>query len=492
MNLATARYSSRAREVAVRKSLGASRSNLVSQFLLESIVQTMAAALIAGILVELLIGFFSSFTGKDYTLYYSRTGMLAGIFIGIALLLGLIAGSYPAFYLSSFSPINIFKSKLSSSGAAVRVRIILVVFQFAVSIFLIIGTLTIFRQLKYLGEKDLGFSIEDVLVIPVKDDRVRSNIEEIRNDLLELPAIGNVTAVSNIPGGRVNNNPLILEERSITIEASEVSVDFDYLNTLGLEIIQGRDFSRDHGLDSISRFIINETALRELGVESPLEKEIVWMDDDSSYRGEIIGVIGDFHYKSFHVNIAPLILMIKPAEYNFLLVRLSPDNTSRTIRQIEHEWKKYDDLFTFEYFFLKDKFYDQYGNEDRMGIIYWMLAVLAIIIGSFGLFGLSTFTIEQRTQEIGIRKVHGATSRGILRKLITEFTRWVLLAFIVASPAAYWVMTIWLRDFSYQVSLPLWIFLVTLMLTEGIAILAVAYQSYRASNLKPVDSLRYE
>ncbi|MCK4856138.1 MAG: hypothetical protein KAT31_17790, partial [Bacteroidales bacterium] len=264
------------------------------------------------------------------------------------------------------------------------------------------------------------------------------------------------------------------------------------IETLGLNIVEGRDFSREFGTDSLSRFILNETAVRQLGMISPVNQRVTWYDDDSTYRGEIIGIIGDFHYKSLRESIAPLILMLKPSEYNYLLVRINPDRISRTLREIQLEWQKFDNLFTFEYSFLADEFDKQYRNEEKMGIIYWMMAILAVIIASLGLFGLSTFTVEQKTQEIGIRKVHGATALGILRKLYFDFSKWVLLAFVISSPLAYWGMTYWLRDFSYQINPSLWIFLAAVLSTELIAILAVTYQSIRASRLKPVDSLRYE
>jgi putative ABC transport system permease protein len=492
MNLATARFNRRSREVAIRKTAGASRLRLIHQFLLESFLQTVIAVILAGILVDILLPSFSSFTGKDYSFYYAQTGLLI---IGLVLLtavIGLITGIYPAFYLSSFIPMTILKDKSRSSASVVNIRIMLVVFQFTVSIFLIVGTLTIFSQLRFMNNRDLGFNKENLVIIPVKDARIRSQIEQIKQSLLQYPGVSNITSVSNIPGGRINNNPLSHDEQSEPVMASEVSVDYNYVETLGLSIVQGRDFSREFGADSLSRFIVNETAVRELGVKSPLNQRVTWHDDDSTYRGEIIGVVKDFHYKSLHENIAPLVLMVKPAEYNYLLVRLNPGNLSRTLKDLEQEWQKFDKLFTFEYSFLAEQFDEQYLKEEKMGVIFRIMAILAVIIASLGLFGLSTFTVEQKTQEIGIRKVHGAVSLTILRNFYLDFSKWVLLAFVIASPLAYWGMAYWLRDFSYQIKPSLWIFLAALLITEIIAILAVTYQSIRASTLKPVDSLRYE
>ena len=492
MNLATARFNRRSREVAIRKTTGASRSRLIYQFLSESFLQTVIAVILAGILVELLLNSFSSFTGKDYSFYYSQTGLFLIAMVLLTVVIGLIAGSYPAFYLSSFSPMKILKNKTKSSASVVIIRVILVVFQFTVSIFLIIGTLTIFSQLKFMNNRDLGFDKDNVVLIPVKDDHVRSQIEQIKESLLQYPGVEHIAAVSNIPGGRINNNTLSHDEQSLSVEASEVSVDYDYIKTLGLEIIEGRNFSREFGADSLSRFIVNETVVRELDMTSPVNKRVTWYDDDSIYRGEIIGIVRDFHFKSLHENIAPLILMVKPSEYNYLLVRIAPDNIPGTLLAIEKEWQKFDNLFTFEYFFLSDEFDDQYRNEEKMGIIFRMMAILAVIIASLGLFGLSTFTVEQKTQEFGIRKVHGDTALGILRKLYFDFSKWVLLAFVLAAPLAYLGMAYWLRDFSYQNDPSLWTFLAAVIITEIIAILAVTYQSIRASTLKPVDSLRYE
>ena len=492
INLATARFNRRSREVAVRKTMGASRSRLIYQFLFESFLQTLVAVIMAGILVELLLPSFSSFTGKDYSFYYSQTERFIIALVLLTAVIGLITGGYPAFYLSSFSPMKILKNKTKASTSVVTIRVILVVFQFAVSIFLIIGTLTIFKQLRFMNNRDLGFDKDNVVLIPVKDDRVRSQIEQIKESLLPYPGVEHIAAASNIPGGRINNNTLSHDEQSLSVEASEASVDYDYIETLGLDIIEGRNFSREFGADSLSRFIVNETVVRELGVLSPVNQRVTWYDDDSTYRGEIIGIVKDFHFKSLHENIAPLVLMVKPSEYNYLLVRINPGNISGTLREIEQEWQKFDKLFTFEYSFLEDEFDDQYRNEEKMGTIFRMLAILAVVIASLGLFGLSTFTVEQKTQEFGIRKVHGATAVGILRKLYFDFSKWVILAFLLAAPLAYWGMAYWLRDFSYQIDPSIWVFLAAVLGTEIIALLAVTYQSIRASMLKPVDSLRYE
>jgi len=492
MNLATARFNRRSKEVAIRKTTGASRLSLINQFLVESFLQTVIAVILSGILVELLLNSFSSFTGKDYSFYYSQTGLFLIAMVLLTVVIGFITGSYPALYLSSFSPTKILKKQSKTNASVVTIRVVLVVFQFTISIFLIIGTLTIFSQLKFMNNRDLGFDKDNVVLIPVKDDRVRSQIEQIKESLLKYPGVESIAAVSNIPGGRINDNMLGHDEQSVYVQASEVSVDFDYIETLGLDIIEGRNFSREFGADSLSRFIVNERVVQELDISSPLDQRVTWYDDDSTYRGEIIGIVKDFHYKSLHVNIAPLVLMVKPSEYNYLLVRIANGNISRTLKEIENEWQKFNDLFIFEYSFLADEFDDQYKNEEKMGIIFRMMAFLALIIASLGLFGLSTFTVEQKTQEFGIRKVHGATALGILRKLYFDFSKWVLLSFLLAAPFAYWGLAYWLRDFSYQINPSLWTFLSAVIITEIIAILAVTYQSIHASTLKPVDSLRYE
>jgi putative ABC transport system permease protein len=492
MNLATARFNRRAREAGIRKTVGAPRYTLIYQFLLESFLQVVIAVILAGILVDILLPSFSSFTGKDYSYFTSQTGsMILGLVL-LSVIIGLIAGSYPAFYLSSFSPMRILKDLYTSGASVVTIRIMLVVFQFTVSIFLIVGTLTIFSQLKFINGRDLGFNKENMVIIPVKHARIRSHLEQLKESLLQYQGVLEITAVSNIPGGRINNNPLTHDERSETIQASEVSVDHDYIKTLGLSLFQGRDFAREFSADSLSRFIVNEAAVRELGLESPVNQRVTWMDDDSTYRGEIIGVIRDFHYKSLHENIRPLLLMVKPSEYNYLLVRLDPGYLPRIMKEIAKEWSKIDNLFTFEYSFLSEQFDNQYMNEQKMGVIFRIMAILAVIIASLGLFGLSTFTVEQKTQEIGIRKVHGAVAGRILRGFYLDFSKWILLAFVIASPLAYWGMLYWLRDFSYQITPSLWIFLSAVLITEIIALLSVTYQSVQASRLKPVDALRYD
>ena len=315
---------------------------------------------------------------------------------------------------------------------------------------------------------------------------------QIKESLLQYPDVEQVSAVSNIPGGRINNNPLSYDEHPEAVETSEISVDYSFIETLGLNITEGRDFSTDFGTDSINKFILNETAARELELSSPINQQVIWNDDDGQIRGEVHGIIGDYHFESLHKQIVPLILMVKPAEYNYILVRINPHNILKTLANIEMAWLKFDNLFSFEYSFMVDQFDEQYRNENKMGTIYWMMAILAIIIASLGLYGLSTFMVEQKTQEIGLRKIHGASNMVILRKLYGTFSKWVLLAFVIASPLAYLGMVYWLRDFSCQIKPSIWIFLASGLSTEIIAILAVTYQSIRASGLKPVDSLRYE
>jgi putative ABC transport system permease protein len=342
-----------------------------------------------------------------------------------------------------------------------------------------------------MNERDLGFDKENLVVIPIKGDEVRSQIEQIKESILRYPEVEHIAAVSNIPGGRINNNPLSYDEQPEEVMTSEISVDFGFVETLGLQVLEGRDFSIEFGSDSIHKFILNETAVGELELDSPINQEVIWNDDDGLIRGEVIGVIGDYHFESLHKQIAPLILMVKPSEYNYLLVRISPRNIPETLDNIALEWQKFDDLFTFEYSLMTDQFDAQYRNESKMGTLYWMMAILAIVIASMGLYGLSTFMVEQKTQEIGLRKIHGSTAMGILTKLYTTFSKWVLLAFLIASPLAYWGMSYWLRDFSYQSKPSIWVFLVAGIGTEIIAILAVTYQSVRASRLKPKTQLKY-
>jgi len=492
MNLATARFNRRAREVAIRKTAGASRRALIYQFLMESFLLTITAVVLSGFIVELLLSSLSTFTGKDYSFYYAHTGIFMLSLVLLTAVIGFLSGSYPAFYLSSFSPMKMLRNKTHSRKSVASIRVVLVIFQFIISIFLIIGTLTIFSQLKFMNNRNLGFDKENIVVIPIKGEDVRSQIEQIKETLLKYPDVEYVSAVSNIPGGRINNNPLSYDEHPESVQTSEISIDFGFIETLGLQIIEGRDFSIEFGADSIRKFILNETAVSELELSSPINQEVIWNDDDGLVRGEVIGVIGDYHFESLHKQIAPLILMVKPSEYNYLLVRISPRNTTETLANIAMEWQKFDDLFTFEYSLMTDQFDAQYRNENRMGTLYWMMAILALLIASLGLYGLSTFMVEQKTQEIGLRKIHGSTATGILRKLYSTFSTWVLLAFVIASPLAYWGMSYWLRDFSYQNKPSIWIFLVAGLGTEIIAILAVTYQSIRASRMKPVDSLRYE
>jgi len=492
MNLATARFNRRAREVGMRKTLGASRRKIIVQFLTESFLQTFLAVIMAAMLIELLLPAFGNLTGKDFSIIYSHTGLYVLILTGFTILISILAGSYPAFYLSSFVPIEIIRKQVKTGLAAIVTRKALVVFQFSISIFLVIGTLIIFDQLNYLRNENLGFDKENIIVLPVKDGNVRAKIDAIKESLLQHQNIISVSAVSNIPGERFNNNSLFLPDGNIRLSCSETSIDYDFFKTLDIPIVEGRRFRREFGMDSSSRFIVNETAVRQLGLSSALNQRIIWWDDDSTYNGEIIGVARDFHYRSLHDNLNPLIMMIKPSEYNYLLVKISPQEISKTVSLIREEWLKFDRLFTFEYSFLDDDFDKRYRNEERMGAVYRIFALLAMIIASLGLFGLSTFSAEQKIKEIGVRKAHGASSASILMKFLRDFSGWILLAFIIASPAAYFIMNSWLNNFAFQVTPSIWIFIFAVAITEIIAMLAVSYQSAKASRGNLVDALRHE
>ena len=269
-------------------------------------------------------------------------------------------------------------------------------------------------------------------------------------------------------------------------------MDHDFFQTMGIKILEGRSFMKWYSTDTATKFIINEEAVRQLGFESAINQRIIWQDDDSVYRGEIIGVVEDFHYGSLYENINPLVLMFKPSEYNYLLVRISPEEITKTLTFIKRIWEENDKLFTFEYSFLEDDLNKRYQNEESMGQIYWIFTCLALIIALLGLYGLSTFSIEHKTKEIGVRKVHGASVLTILMAFWKEYSIWILVAYVIACPFGYFIMIKWLQNYAYQVKPALWIFLVAGLITEVVAIMAITYQSMRAAIKNPVDPLRYE
>lgn len=494
MNLSTARSLKRAKEVGIRKAIGVHRKQLVVQYLTESMVLTLIASIIAILLVDALMPAFNSFVGKELSLNVLLEPreiwkLIAGLF-----LTGLISGSYPALFLSSFIPYEVLKGHVRTGKSQLTIRKFLVIFQFVISILLIICTLVIYSQISYLQNRDLGFNQQLVVVVPMKDFQVRTQYDVIRSTLLSHPGIVNVAATSSIPGGQFNQNSISFGEGNEDKLVAETFVTSDYFNVLEIKTADGRVFSDDFRGDTTSSFVINEAAARLYNWDTPVDKTITYYGDVYvNSRGKIIGVVKDYNIHSLQQSIEPLIILLgREGFFNYALIRIVPDKIPETLAFIEKTWKQFDINHIFTLSFLDEMFESQYQSEKRMGTLFWIFAVLAVFIASLGLFGLSNFMIEQRTKEIGIRKTHGAGVTNILLLLSRQFASWVMIASMIALPLGYLIARDWLNNFAYRTSLGVLAFILAVLMAFIVTVLTISYQALRTAHMNPVDSLKYE
>ncbi len=492
MNLATARSATRAKEVGIRKVLGALRQQLIGQFLGESILLSLTALLLSLAAVELLLPFFNSWSGANLAVSYrDNPRRILGIG-GMALLVGIISGSYPAFFLSALQPVQTLKDTMRFGVRSARFRQILVTTQFAISIALIASAGIVAAQLKFLKNQKLGFDKSQIAVVPIKTAAMRRNYEAVKTELLRHPNLVSITAVSNVPGGRFNQNEIFWQTAEDEQDVSQVRVDYDFFKTLGIEIAQGRGFSQTLATDSASAFILNETAARLYAWDTAVGKEITWLDDDNVRRGQIIGVAKDFHFQSLHHNIEPLLFQVLPAGFNYFLIKMSGHDVAGTLAALEKKWKTFDPERAFEYSFLDADFAALYESEERMKTVVENFSSLAILIACLGLLGLASFMIQQRTKEIGVRKVLGASVSQIVVLLSRDFAQLVGIAFVVATPVAYLMMNSWLQSFAYRAAIEWQIFVWAGLFALIMACLTVSYQAAKAALANPIEALRYE
>jgi putative ABC transport system permease protein len=503
MNLATARSARRAKEVGIRKVAGANRSLIIRQFLGESILLAFIALIIAVMIVEILIPFYNQFTLKNLSLDYFTNPLIFLGFIFISLVVGILAGSYPAFYLSSFQPAKVLKGRQDSGMGRTSsfIRKSLVLFQFSISIILIIGTLIVISQIRYISQKKLGFDKEQVVILRATDASIVQKIDALKAEMLMHPDIRGVSVSSRVPGNRDYGDTGFKREgfsdQDIVI-MQHFAIDEDFVPTLGIEMAAGRNFSKEYSTDEEEGFLINETAVSALGWTSPEEainKKLDKIRDINpvSYReGRVIGVMRNFNFKSLHRQIEPLVLYIDRGNLNFITVRINTSNIARTLEVLESVWKKISPNFAFDYFFMDDYFNRLYQSEQRMQKLFLGFSVLAILVSCLGLLGLASYSAERRTKEIGIRKSLGASSSRILVLITMEFLKWVLIANFIAWPVAFIVMRKWLENFAYRVNIGAGAFLLATALALLIALLTVSFQSVRAARINPVKALHYE
>lgn len=499
MNLSTARSANRAKEVGLRKVVGANRGQLIKQFLGESMILTFIAVLLAVVLVYASMQIFNQISGKEMSRdVIFNPVLLLGLF-GLFIVIGIIGGSYPAFFLSAFHPAEVLYGRLKRGAKSSLLRIVLVSLQFTVSIVLIIGTLLVNKQLNYVRNHRLGYDKDHVIALRIRNEDTQKKSRTIKQELLQHPNVLKVSASSSLPLGQNSFSAFQPGGKPMTEMSMFFTqiVDEDFLDTYNIELVQGRNFSLEFSTDPQEAIIINQVAVDKMGwQDNPLGKEInafMSLTERKGYR--IIGVVSDYHFQSLHEEIQPLILFnASPygGDYYRISIRVKPENIQETVVFIKSKWGEFDSLYPLEYVFVDDQYDALYRTEERLGKLVGYFTILAIIIGCLGLFGLSSYSAEQRTKEIGIRKVLGASIPGIVFLLVREFTKWVFLAVVIAWPIGYFAMKAWLRNFAYRINLGVDTFIGAALLALVIAVLTVTFQAARAAMTNPVNSLKYE
>jgi len=491
MNLATARSFQRAKEVGMRKVVGAVRRQIIRQFLGEAVFLAGLALLGALALVKFILPLFNSFTQHDLQLNILKNPGIILVLFALVILVGHISGSYPAVFLSAVNPIKVLKKEAFGSRKGTFMRNVLVTFQFSTSIILIVCTIVVYGQLKFIKNKDIGFSREHVVTLRIKDDVIYENIESIKNTLAQHPNVHNISTSNYLPidiANRSDATAINEEKQDVKVSIYHASIDFNYLDTFDIKLLQGRNFSPEFSMDKEQSLILNETAVRHLGWKNPIGKRMQFNRKDFV----VIGVVKDFHYQPLHLPIEPMALHMEEDWHFELAVRIKPENIPQTIAFLKKTYEQYNPRHPFDFAFLDDSFNRIYQEEQKFGSIFRVFSFLAIFIACLGLYGLASFTAERRTKEIGIRKVLGASISGIFMLLSRGLSKWVLLANIIAWPVAYYFMNKWLQNFAYRVGLSIWIFILSGLAAFCIALLTVSFQSIKAAAANPVDSLRYE
>ena len=492
MNLSTARSSQRAKEVGMRKVVGASRREIIRQFLGESTLTAFLALLLGLFLVKIALPMFNSFLGQTTPFDLSESPFLILAILIVILFVGLFSGSYPALFLSSFRPVQILKGVAGRAKKGAGLRNGLVTFQFSISVILIVCTIVVYSQLQFIRHKDPGYNREQVVVVPLRDIRRGEKLEVIKNLLNKNPNVLGVSASSHLPiaiGNRTTVTVLNSEGEKVKTSMYYALVDFDFLDVFDIKLKAGRNFSRDFSTDPEDAVIINETAAERLGWKDPLGKSCSIQRD---WDQKVIGVVKDFHFQSYHLDIEPMALLMKGFWASYLYVKIRTTDIPRTIAHIRKVYDEHKIHHAFDYYFLDDAFNKAYITEQKFGTLFKIFSVLAVFISALGLFGLASFSAEQKIKEIGIRKVLGASAFNITFLLSRQFMRWILIANLISWPIAYYVMNRWLQSFAYRTSLQVWIFALAAGLALLIALATVSYQSIKAASANPVDSLRYE
>lgn len=492
MNLSTARSENRAKEVGLRKVVGADRARLIRQFLGESIIFTALASVIAGIVVLFLLTPFNTIAEKNISASSLINVQTILLLIGLVIIVGFASGSYPAFLLSAFKPAEVLSGKKHKGTSGGLLRKVLVVIQFSISVFLIIGLIVIFSQMRYIKNRPLGYDKENILAVPLSDPAPRSTYQSYKTTLLSNTHVKSVSAASTLPGGlfgiallRPVGRP---PNENLTVQI--MTVDYDFIETLGLELHDGRDFSREFTTDQNRALLLNEEAVKQFGFDSGLDKRL---SPGGQMVLPVIGVLKDYYFKSLHQKIEPFALALATQQaFNWVFIKTTEESMPEVMQFAEREWRRINPGHPFEYTFVDRENDMMYQSEMKLSRLSSIFSIIAVYIACLGLFGLASFTVVQRTKEIGVRKILGASIGGIVFILTKEYVKWVVLANVLAWPLAYYFMRRWLEGFAYHTSLNIMAFFASGLLALLIALLTVSFQTIKAATSNPVDSLRYE
>jgi len=498
VNLATAKAAIRAKEIGVRKVTGASRSSLINQFLTESVITCLLASLLAVVIAQLLLPLVNAITQKQLT--FIDNPVMLGYVAGMALLIGIVAGIFPAIYLSSFKPVSVLKGLKANYGGTLSLRKVLVVFQFSISVALIIGALVISQQVHFMQSATLGLNKDQVVIVKNEGTLADANKDAFQNAASNINGVKKVATSDGVLGGQ--DWPINLHVQGKGGQLIDfLSVSDDYVDALGIQLKEGRSFSEkfptdirmsppdDQSNELIGSVILNETAVKELGIQEPaVGKHIFWAQNYLT----VVGVVKDFHFTSFHNKIKPFAFIDDPRRMSNFTIKLSTANMKATLAELESTWNKFSPERPFEYFFLDDTYAKLYQSEIHFKQIFTSLVILAIVIACLGLFGLATFVAEQRTKEIGIRKVLGSSVFNIARLLALDFIKLVGISIIIATPVAWYIMNKWLEDYAYRINIGWTTFFISALLAIAIALVTISFQSVKAAIANPVKSLRTE
>jgi len=496
MNLITARANERAIEVGVRKVMGSERRQLIVQFMSEAVLLTTISFVLAIFLALLFMPWFDRITGKEFQLFTFNNLPFLFYLFGMSVGVGLLSGSYPALYLSGFLPVAVLKGGFKTAGSRVWIRKTLVIAQFSIAIILIVATIVVFSQLRFWQNKYLGFDKDRLVNVNIASESAGKNLKVIKEDLLRQPGIQYVT-VSNTAMGRYvgSVNPVLKdgdsEDKSIV--TSVIMGDFDLLKTLDIKLTKGRDFSTGFATDSNNAFIVNEALVKAMNLHDPIGQRIKWLPGFTERKGEIIGVAKDFNYSTLTIPVSPAVYIVRNDGFSIMSIRLAKGGVvTKQLATIEQVWKKYVTDYPFSYSFVADDLARQYINQDRLASLFGTFSILAIVIACMGLFGLSILIARQRTKEIGIRKVLGASTANITRLLSQDFMQLVMVALLIAVPVSWYLMNQWLQDFAYRINVEWWMFVTAGITAMIIAFFTISFQSVKAALNNPVKSLRTE